>query len=142
MDFKKIVGSMMFFSLLVFCVLSFVIDTQDLNNSPEKIIDNSLINKTFIALGGNLSDAQSGSQTSSDIFGEITPEQEIGVLDVTSVISPTRIFKTITIGLFNSLILLPSQILGINPIVFSSISSILLLLIIIGIWAIWKGVIN
>ncbi len=142
MDFKQIVGSMMFFSLLVFCVLSFVIDTQDLNNSPEKITDNSLINKTFTALGGNLSDSQSESQTSSDIFGEITPEQEIGVLDVTSVISPTRIFKTITVGLFNTLILLPAQILGISPIVFSSISSILLLLIIIGIWAIWKGVIK
>ena len=142
MDFKEIVSAMLFFSLLIFCVLSFVINTQNLNNSPEKITDNSLINQTFSALGGNLSAAQSESQTSSDIFGEITPEQEIGVLDVTSVISPTRIFKTITVGFFNSLILLPAQILGISPIVFSSISSILLLLIIIGIWAIWKGVIK
>ncbi len=142
MDFKEIVSTMLFFSLLVFCVLSFVINTQDANNSPEKIIENSLINETFNTLGGNLSGAQLEAQTSSDIFGEITPEQEIGVLDVTSVISPTRIFKTVTVGLFNSLILLPSQILGIDPIVFSSISSILLLLIIIGIWAIWKGVIK
>ena len=142
MDFKKIVGSMVLFSLLIFCVLSFVINTQDINNSPEKIIENSLINKTFDTLGGNLSSSQGEAQTSSDIFGEITPEQEIGFLDVTSVISPTRIFKTITVGLFNSLILLPAQILGINPIVFSSISSILLLFIIIGVWAIWKGVIK
>ena len=142
MDFKQIVGSMVFFSLLVFCVLSFVINTQSVNNSPEQIIENSLINKTFDTLGGNLSSAQGEAQISSDIFGEITPAQEIGVLDVTSVISPTRIFKTVTIGLFNSLILLPSQILGISPIVFSSISSFLLLIVIIGIWAIWKGVIK
>lgn len=142
MDFKELVSAFAFFALLVIAIFSTVIVTQDANNAPQNINENTLVNDTFNDLLGNLSDAQNTGETVSGVFGTITPQQDVGVLDVTAVVSPTKIFKTFTIGLFNILIRLPMQILGVNPVVASVISAILVLVLIIGIWAVWRGVVK
>ena len=142
MDFKQLVIGMTVFSLLIFSAMSFIINIQDQNNADENIKENTLINKTYYDLQGNLSGTQTEGETASGVFGDITPSQQFGELEVTSMVSPTKIFKTMTIGLFNILIGLPMILLGVSPIVASVISAILLLLLIIGIWAVWKGVIK
>lgn len=142
MDFMKTFGNIALIGLVIFSIMSFVIINQVNNGVIDPISDNSLINNTYNDLYGNLSATQGEAQTSSDTFGSITPSQQYGELEVTSVVSPTRIFKTIATGVWNIFIQLPMKILGVSPVVASIISSIVILLLIIGVWAIWKGVIN
>lgn len=144
MEFKKLFGNMALLGLFVFAFISFVIINQNNNGvaDSDKITNNTIINSTYSDLSSNLTNSQTQAQTSSNTFGAITPNQEFGELEVTSVVSPTRIFKTLTIGTFNVLIALPMRVLGVSPIVSAVLSSVLILLIIIGIWAIWKGVVS
>ena len=143
MDFKKLFGNMVISALFVFAIMSFIIIIQEDNNASEKIIDNELINSSFIHLKGNLTNIQSEGQTSLDTFGENPPsERQLGELDTTSIIPPTKKYRGLTIGAYNLLIKLPVNILGVSPIVASVISSIIILLFIIGAWAILKGAIQ
>lgn len=142
MGFQKVFGNIVLVGLTVFAIMSFIIITQNNNGVSDPITDNNLINNTYNDLYSNLSAVQSDAQTSSDTFGSITPSQEYGELEITSVVSPTRIFKTISVGVWNIFIQLPMKVLGVSPVVASLISSIILLTLIIGIWAIWKGVIS
>ena len=66
----------------------------------------------------------------------------MGDLDVGSIVSATRTARSIVVGLWNIYIKLPQVILGVNPIIASAITTILLILITIGGWAIWKGAIS
>ena len=142
MDFKKLFTNILLLSLFVFGLMSFILITQTNNGVTDNITNNSIINRSYYDLYGNLSESQAQAQSSSDTFGSITPSQTYGELEVTSVVSPTRVFKTMGIGSYNILIRLPMQILGVSPIVASVISAIVILLFVIGIWAIWKGVVN
>lgn len=139
MEFKKIFINFALLGLLVFGMLSFIITFQNDNNASEKIIDNPIINKTYGDLYGNLSNAQSTASQQNKIFGDVKPTESYGEVQIDSVVSPTKAFKSIILGVYNILIKLPSQFLGVSPIVQAVISSIVIMLLIIGIWLIWKG---
>jgi len=143
MSFKEIFANIVVSALFVFCIMSFIIIVQTDNNSNEKITDNELINSSYSHLSGNLTRIQPTSQASLDSFGENPPsERQLGDLDVGSVVAPTKLFRGMSIGTYNILIKLPMVLLGVSPVVASVISSIIILLIIIGIWAISKGAIQ
>ncbi len=142
MDFKNLFGTMVISGIFVLAMISFITIIQTDNNANQTITDNELINSSYFDLIGNLSDTRSNSQSSLDNFGKTEPTKSLGELDVTSVVSPTKVFKSMIVGTYNILITLPMKWLGVSPIVASVISSILILLIIIGIWAVWKGAIQ
>jgi hypothetical protein len=142
MEFKKLFISFALLGLIVFGMLSFIIIFQSDNNATERITNNQIINNTYNDLYSNLSQAQSDASNQNSIFGDITPTQSYGEIQPDIVVSPTRAFKSIILGIYNILIKLPSQILGVSPIVTAIISAILIMLLIIGIWAIIKGVIS
>lgn len=142
MEFKKLFINFALLGLIIFGMLSFIIIFQSDNNSPERIINNKIINNTYNNLYGNLSNTQNTAQEQGSIFGDVTPTESFGEVQIDSVVSPTKAFKSIILGIYNILIKLPSQILGVSPIVGAIISAILIMLLIIGIWAIWKGAIS
>ncbi len=143
MDFKGVFTNIVISALFVFAMMSFIIIVQTDNNASEKITDNELINSSYGHLSGNLTSVQSTSQASLDSFGENPPSSiQLGDLDVGSVVAPTKLFRGMSIGTYNILIKLPMVLLGVSPIVASVISSIIILLLIIGICAIWKGAIQ
>lgn len=143
MDFKKLFTNIVVSALLVFCIISFIIIVQTDNNASEKITDNELINSSYSHLSGNLTSTQPTSQASLSTFGTSPPsERQLGELDVTSVVGPTKLFRGMSIGTYNVLIRLPMVLLGVSPIVASVISSIVILLFIIGVWAVLKGAIQ
>ena len=143
MDFKKLIGNIFVSALFVFAIMTFVIIIQTDNAVLEKITDNELINDSYGDLQTNLESVQPTGQASLDNFGTSTPsERQLGELDVSSVVSPTKLFRSASIGTYNILIKLPMVVLGVSPVVASVISSLFILLLIIGIWAIWKGAIQ
>lgn len=140
MEFRKVFINMALLGLAILSILSFVIIFQADNNASEKIIDNEIINKTYYDLYGNLSTSQSIASQQNNIFGEVKPTESYGELQIDSVVSPTKAFKSFLLGVYNILIKLPSQFLGISTIVTAIITAILIISLIVGIWLLWKGV--
>lgn len=140
MNLKEIFTNIALIALIILGLMSVIVVTQNDNNVDNKVADNDLINKTYGNLLSNLSSVQSSAQVVSGNFENITPVSSFGEVEVTSIFSTTNTLKTLTVGLWNIYIVLPMAILGVPPVVAGVISSILILLIIIGVWAIWKGV--
>lgn len=142
LDLKGVFMKMSLIGILTLSIMSWIIITQTNNNVEYLITNNSLINESYFNLSSQLQSTQGQSETATSNFGNVTPTATFGELDVDSVISPTRIFKTLTLGTYNILVKLPQQVLGIPEPISAVISSIILLLLILGAWAVWKGVIN
>lgn len=142
MDLKALLITMGTLGLLIFGMMSFILITQNDNQVAIPITDNTLINATYGELQSELNSAQTKSESSLSTFGNVTPTQQYGELEINSIISPTRTIRTIIIGFWNILIKLPQVVLGVSPTVSYIISALIGLLVIIGIWAIWKGAIQ
>jgi len=142
MDLKRIFINMGILALLVLGLMAFILTTQEDNNVQLSIMNNTLINESYGFLSSNLTGVQDNSQTALNTFQNITPNENLGVWQVTPIVNPARTVRTMTIGLWNILIKLPTTILGVSPIVASLINGFLIVFLIIGIWAWWKGVIS
>ena len=144
MSFKSLFINLALVGLIVFSIMSFAIITQNENDSNVKITDNQIVNDTYGDLFNELgkNNLQSNAQNASEAFEGVTPTQSVGELGGTAIVSPTKIFKSASFGVYNILVALPMKILGISPLVASVISGIFILLLLIGIWAIWKGAIS
>lgn len=140
MDFKKLFINLAVVALVTLAIFSFVITTQTDNNTENLITNNSIINDSYGNLYNNLSSYQDNANSVSSDFGTVPPSSSFGIVDVGSVVSTTSVFRSLTVGTYNILIALPMKILGVPPLVAGLISAIIILLIILGIWAIWRGV--
>lgn len=142
-DIKSIVGNMVILGILVFAIMNFIIIIQSDADMDQvnMITNNSLINDSYGDLASSLNNQES-AENSLNSLEDVPPTEYVGDLDVGSVVSATRTARSITVGLWNVYIKLPQVILGVSPIVSNAITTILLLLLAIGIWAIWKGAIS
>ena len=140
MSFKDIFINLMVVGVLFLSIMSWIIITQTENNAENLITNNTLINKSYGDLSSNLASTQSQSDIASGAFTNITPSSTLGFVTVTSIVSPTRIFRGLIVGTYNILIALPAQFLGVPEVIIAVINAILALLLILGIWFIWKGV--
>ncbi len=142
-DIKSILRNMVVLGVLVFSIMSYIIIIQSDSDMDlvNRITNNSLINDSYGELGLSL-DNQNSAENSLDSLEDVPPTDYVGDLNVGSTVSATRTARSMVVGLWNIYIKLPIVILGVSPIVASAISSILLIFLAIGIWAIWKGAIS
>lgn len=142
-DIKSILSNMVILGILVFSIMSFIIIIQSDSNMDleNRITNNSLINDSYGELAQSL-DNQNSAENSLNSLEDVPPSDYVGDLDVGSTVSATRTSRSIVVGLWNIYIKLPIVILGVSPIVAGAISSLLLIFLAIGIWAIWKGAIS
>ncbi|KKK88562.1 hypothetical protein LCGC14_2741880 [marine sediment metagenome] len=140
---KGIFLKLMLVGIMFLSIMSFVIITQIENNPEFLITNNTLINKSYGDLISNLgSTTLTESEIADETFGQITPTSPLGLVEITSIVSPTRIFRGLILGTYNILIALPAQFLGVPPVIIAVINAVLFLLLILGIWFVWKGVNN
>ncbi len=124
--------------LLVLSIFFFCITLQLDNNAKEIITDNTLLNESFGELQEDLSGMRSISQTQRELFEEEKPTTGFGTLVLFSIVSSGKVFTGMTIGTFNVLIKLPMVLFGIDPIISSVLSTILVVVIILGLWYLYK----
>jgi len=143
-DIKAIFQSMMVLGLLIFSLMSFIIIFQEDNSVEErnKITNNTLINDSYGGLYSNLSSSQSSTEDALNSLEDVPPEEYVGDLNVGSTVSTTRNARAVISGLWNIYVKLPMVILGVDQVVAATVTSIILLLIAIGVWALWKGAIS
>lgn len=136
---KDIFIKLMFVGIIFLSMMSWIITTQTENNTQNLITNNALINSSYGGLLTTMNGNQGQSDKASQTFGNINPSQTFGIVQITSIVSPIRIFKGLIMGTYNILIALPAKFLGIPDVIVAVINSILSLLLILGVWIIWKG---
>lgn len=123
--------------LFVFVMISFIVQFE-LDNldggAEETILNNSIINSTFNRLNSNLSALGQDTQTQRGVFESEIPERGFGSLLIFSIVSVTQKFNALIVGVYNILVILPASILGIPAVLFSVISSILIVTIVLLLW--------
>lgn len=138
MEFKKLWITFALIGLMVFSLLAFIVRFQIDNQQADSILNNSIINRTYSGLQTNLSSFGSTSQSQRGVFESETPTDSFGSLIIFSIVSSGKIFTSMLFGVFNLLILLPSSLLGLSPIIVSTLSAILIVSIIFALWRVYK----
>lgn len=128
----------MLVGLLIFAMLAFMIGVQDENDVSEKIRDNEIINESYYDLDTDLTGFRDKSQAQKSLFESETPTSGFGTILLFSILSVGKVFNGMIMGVFNTLIKLPMAFLGLDIIVVSILSTILILTIVIGLWAVYK----
>lgn len=136
--FESLFINFMIAGLVIFSLLAFVVTFQDENSAEDKVVDNELIRQTYSVLEENLSSFSGSSQEQKSLFEEENPTSGFGTILLFSIVSAGRVFNAMVISVFDTLIKLPVVFLGIDPVVVSVISTILVILIILGLWTLYK----
>ena len=139
MGIKNTFIKMLLVGVLFLSIMNFIIITQTDNDPTNLITNNTLINNSFGDLTTNLNTVQSDTEVASGTFSNSTPTSTLGFVTITSIVSPTRIIRGLVLGTYNILIALPASFLGVPPVILAVINSILTLVLILGIWSVWKG---
>lgn len=128
----------MLIGLVIVSMLSFIFLFQEDNSVDDKFMDNSLMNETFDSLKTNLRGFEGESQAQKTLFESENPTSGFGTILLFSIVSTGKVFNGMIIGTFNTLIKLPTVILGLDPIILSVLATMLILTIIIGLWIVYK----
>ena len=136
--FTDIFFSFMLVGLVVLSMFAFTSFFQEDNNVENPFIENTLMNDTYGSLQTDLGDLRDQSQTQKTLFESENPTSGFGTILLFSIVSTGKVFNGMIIGVFNTLIKLPVVILGLDPIIVSVLSTMLILSIIIGLWVVYK----
>jgi len=137
-SFREIWTTFIIIGVLMFSMISFIVISQQNNDVENTILENPLINSTFVNLEQNLSVLEADTETQRDSFESEIPERGFGSLIIFSIVGITQKFTGLLIGIYNIFIVLPSSILGISPVVTSAMSSILLVSLLLLGWRVYR----
>ena len=133
-SFKGNYVSFAVLALLVFATFSFIVAFQNDNNATDKIISNSIINRTFNNLDNNISVLGKNMSTEEQNQNNDAITESSGSLVMFSISNAGKTVKGIIFGLFNVLIILPASFLGIPSQVIIILTSILAITLLILFW--------
>jgi len=128
----------MLIGLVIFSLFAFSTSFQEENDVEDPFIENSVMNSTFFGLRTNLDELRGKSQAQKTLFESENPTSGFGTILLFSIVSTGKVFNGMVVAVFNTIIKLPVTFLGMDPIVVSVISAILILSIIIGLWVLYK----
>ena len=124
--------------ILVLGTISFGVTFQEENDVTNTILEDQRINNTFIRLGGNLSDFESETQSQREVYESEIPERGLSSLIIFSLVPIIQKFTAMIVGIFNILIIIPSEILGIPGVVMGTLEAIFLVSFIILGWRVLR----
>jgi hypothetical protein len=128
----------MLVGLVILSFFAFGSFIQEDNNVENQFMENSLMNSTYGKLRTDLGGLRDQSQAQKTLFESENPTSGFGTILLFSIVSTGKVFNGMVIGVFDTLIKLPVVFLGLDPIIISIISTMLILTIIIGLWIVYK----
>lgn len=137
-QFSELFTNFMFIGLLVLSVFAFGSLFQTENSVTDKFTNNTLIANTYTDLESDLGNLRGESDKQKDLFEEENPTTGFGTILLFSIVSSGKVFGSMTVGLFNTIVKLPVVFLGVDQVIVSVISTLLIFSIIIGLWIIYK----
>ena len=136
--FYEVFINFMFIGLVILSLFAFSMFFQSENNADEPFMENTLMNETYNTLYGDLNSLRDQGQAQKTLFESENPTGGFGTILLFSIVSSGKVFNGMVIGIFNTIIKLPVVILGIDPVLVSVVSVMLILTIIIGLWIMYK----
>ncbi len=79
-------------SLFVFSTISFVVVFQEENNASSTLLENELINRTFVDLSNTISNQETTTNTSKGAFESENPAPGFGSLIIFAIVGVTKTF--------------------------------------------------
>ena len=137
-NFLEFFMKYMLVGLVILSTFSFIVLFQAENEVTDQFGDNSFINSTFNDLKTNLGGLQADTQVQKDLFETEDPKLGFGSLILKSIVSSGKTFNSMIVGVLNILFILPVVFLGLDPIVVSVLMTVLGIIIIFGLWAVYK----
>lgn len=137
-SFKDILISFSIISLFVFSAISFVVTFQEENGASTSILDNEVINRTFIDLSSSISDQQQSSNSSQQAFDADIPAPGFGSLIIFAIVGVAQTFTSGVATVYNVLILLPLTFLGVPDAVANVLGFILTVTLIFLAWRVYR----
>jgi len=128
----------MFVGMVVLALFSFIVLFQSENGVTDKFAENELINQTFSDLTAKIGTLEGQTQEQKDLFEKEPPTIGFGSLILKTIVSSGNIFNSMIVGVFNILFTLPVVFLGLDKLVVSVIMTVLGIVIIFGLWAVYK----
>lgn len=136
--FYELFVNFMLIGLVILSIFAFSMAFQRENKADEPFIENSLMNNTYNTLYEDLDSLRSEGQAQKTLFESENPTGGFGTILLFSIVSSGKVFNGMVVGIFNTIIKLPVVILGIDPVIVSVITVMLIITIIIGLWIIYK----
>lgn len=136
-NFYDLFTSFALLGIVIFGLFAFVIFVQA-DNDVSQVTDNEVINNTYSSLSEDLSEFRDQSQNQKSLFESESPTAGLGTILLFSIVSSGKVFSTMTVGLFNTLIQLPVIFLGLPIQIVSVITAMFILTVLLGLWIIYK----
>lgn len=136
--FDEMMINFLMVGLVVLGIFAFGIGFQSENDINNKFIDDPLMNSTFASLENDLAGLRDTSQDQRTVFESEKPTEGIGTILLFSIVKSGQVFNNMIVGVFNLLIRLPVSVLGVSESVASVLSTIVIILGMLGLWAIYK----
>lgn len=137
-SFREIFITFSIISLVVFSAISFVVLLQQENDASSSLLENSLINSTFVNLRGNISQQETSVNTSKGEFDSDVPAPGFGSLIIFAIVGVAQGFTSIITTTYNIIIVLPLNLLGIPTQVANILGSILMMSLIFLAWRLYR----
>lgn len=125
-------------SLFVFGTISFIVLFQQENGAATTILENQLINSTFVDLAASIADQSVSSNSSQNSFNSEVPAPGFGSLIIFAIVGVAQTFTSLVTTIWNILIILPLSILGIPNEVANVLGSILVISLILLAWRVYR----
>lgn len=128
----------MFIGMVVLSLFSFIVLFQAENAVSDPFANNEVINSTFNDLTTRIGSLEGQTQEQKDLFEKEPPLVGFGSLILKTIVSSGNVFNSMIVGVFNILFILPVVFLGLDKLVVSVIMTVLGIVIIFGLWAVYK----
>jgi len=139
MSIKKIFISFTIAGLFVIAFMSFIAITQSNNGLDQTIRDNPTLNKTIINLSLSFGDYDDTAEDQSKNQDSDEVKTEGGSLLFLSITKTGQVMKGMVTGVYNILIIIPSDLLGFPRIIIIVLTSIVSVILILSAWRLYKA---
>ena len=128
----------MFIGMVILSLFSFIVLFQSENNVSDPFAENDLINSTFSDLTTKIGELEGQTQDQKDLFEKEPPLVGFGSLILKTIVSSGNVFNSMIVGVFNIIFILPVVFLGLDKLVVSAIMTVLGIIIVFGLWSVYK----
>lgn len=124
--------------LFVFAMISFVVNIQQNNDVTDTLLTDSTFNKTYVNLQEDL-DFQDAANNQSNNQDSDKKTADDGSLIFESIMETGRVTKGVVQGVYSTIIVIPSTILGVPEIAVIVLSGIISMILVLFAWRAYKA---
>lgn len=126
-------------ALFAFALIGFGVQLAEQNDTNLSISDDEIINRTYSDLEDEINDISTNSNTQKDSWYSDIPVLGDATVIFQSITGITRTFFSGTVGIYNLIITLISETIGIPTVILNGVVAIIIIASLIMLWSLFKA---